>query len=324
MVDVWRTMEPNIRLATWVFVAVFFSLACLAPGKWTPLSGLVALHVPMAVTLVSERSFARLYLLTGFTTAFAIVQSAIYPSVAVVAAAALLLFITLAYESFFFKVAALPVSTKVNAFLPLGLALGRFVLFGGIAGVLWYLLPSPRPFLVTQPRIISDEVRARPTMTPDQFNAHLFKAFLYTMGMVLLLLGLLALLRYLHSKLKRTKGELLPESIGIPMSSPMRMAREKKRRRERGDDPLMQMVKDYERFSSAPKSELARRRPSQTPQEFATKLRNVAALPSAIVGQITDAFTGARYAEQPVTWETAEEFSNLVDQALKLEDEQED
>lgn len=319
MVDLWRTMEHNTRLAVTVLLVAYFGLAGLAPGRWTPLAGMAALHLPAVLTLVSERGFARLYLLVCLTTCFSVIGWNPSASTYILAVVALLLFFTLTYETFFFRVIAQPVSTRINAWLPAGLALGRYLLFAAPAFLLWRVAPSPRPFLL-QPGNAPVEEKQR-TYNPQEFNGNLLEAFLYTMGLVLLLLGLIAFLRYLHSKFRRKRGEVLPESIGVPVMSPQRMAREGKRRRgPRADDPLEQIVKEYERFSTSLKSERAHRDPSQTPQEFATSLRNIAALPGTLVGDITQEFSSARYATELVTWKTAEHFSALIDRAIQSEE----
>ena len=321
MVEVWCTMEPNGRLAIVIMLAIYFSLACLAPGRWTILAGLLALHIPAAITLVSERGYARLVLLTGLTSAFAVSTWNAIAGTYAIGVFALLLFITLSYESFFFRIVSQPVSTRINSWLPAGLASWRFLLFATPTWLLWQYLPSPKPFLI-QPPGRPEEVVSHQSVNPEEFNSNLIKAFLYTMVMVLLLLALIAMLRYLHSKLKSKRGELLPESVGVPIGSPQRMAREEKRRRAaRPDDPLEQIVKEYERFSTALRSDLAHRNPSHTPSEFANRLRNLAVVPAPLLAEITSEFSNARYAPDKVTWENAEHFTSLVEQAIRTEQE---
>jgi hypothetical protein len=194
-------------------------------------------------------------------------------------------------------------------------------LFAGVAGLLWRVLPLPRAFLREGAPGAEDEQRG-PAPDPSHFNANLLKAFLYTMALILLLLALIALLRYLHAKFKRKHGEVLPESIGVPVSAPERLPRAERRARgPRADDPLEQIVKEYQRFSSALKSELAHRAPSQTPEEYARRLRNLAALPSPLVRDITAEFSAARYTPDEVTWKQAEEFTGLVERAIRTEEE---
>jgi len=153
---------------------------------------------------------------------------------------------------------------------------------------------------------------------PAAFNANLIKAFLYTMALVLLLLALIALLRYLHSKLKRKEAELLPESIGVPVGSPVRTNRsDRPVSREPANDPLAQIVRDYRRFSTAMKSDKARRSPSDTPKEFETKLRELAVMPRTAIQDITAGFTEARYAGEALDWDMAAAFSRQIDEALR-------
>jgi hypothetical protein len=318
MVDLWRTMEHNTKLVVALFMVALFWTAGMVPGRWTPLAGLVALHLPAAVTLVSERGFARMYLLSTLTCAFAVVGSDQQACTVLLAVFALVLFQTLAYESFYNRVIGQPVSTRINPWLPAALALGRFVMFGTPAYLLWRLLPQPRPFLQDKTGIPDDRQSAHPD--PSQFNANLLKAFLYTMALVLLLLGLIAFLRYLRAKFRRKRGEMLPESIGIPVSAPQKVPRPSKRRRAPADDPLEQIVKEYERFSTSLKSELAHRAPHQTPEEYAVRLRNLAAVSSPLLRDITAEFSAARYTPGEVTWEMAEEFTGLVERAIRTEE----
>jgi hypothetical protein len=321
MVDLWRTMEHNTRLVIVIFTGALFMVGGYAAGRWNLLAGLVTLHLPAAFTLVSERGFARMYLLSSLTACFAVIGWNQQLCVLVLALYAFLLFQVLAYESFYDRVVVQPVSTRINPWLPGALALGRFLLFGGVAGLLWRVLPLPRAFLREGAPGAEDEQRG-PAPDPSHFNANLLKAFLYTMALILLLLALIALLRYLHAKFKRKHGEVLPESIGVPVSAPERLPRAERRARgPRADDPLEQIVKEYQRFSSALKSELAHRAPSQTPEEYARRLRNLAALPSPLVRDITAEFSAARYTPDEVTWKQAEEFTGLVERAIRTEEE---
>ncbi|MGI8905618.1 MAG: DUF4129 domain-containing protein [Candidatus Sumerlaeaceae bacterium] len=323
MIDLWKTMEHNTRLALIVFLGLYFALTSMAPGHFSPFAGLVALHVPAALTLVSDRGFARLYILTGLTSAFAVLNFLPHVAACLLAVYGLLLFLTLSYENFFFRLLSQPVSTPVSGWLPLLLAASRYILFAAPAWLLWRFVPTPPPFLFHPSDVDREQQRQRPISDPASFNASLVKAFLYTMALILLLLGLIAMLRYLHSKFRRKGGELLPESIGVPVGSLQKLSRAENQRTERGNDPLAQIVKEYERFSTALRSDLAQRAPSQTPEEFATRLRNLAAIPGPLLSDITAEFSTARYAPQEVTWETAERFTGLIEQAVHSDDDAE-
>lgn len=318
--DVWITSEPKTRMALVVTLGAIFSLSTFSSGN-QPMTGLAFLHIAMLTCLTSPRGFAWYYILTG--TSMGICLLHLPPQAAPFFALTFLFFLllTCAYDNFFFTLEANPTASRASAWLPLWLAISRWSIGALVVVPVAYIAPMPDAFLQRRTHVPqSDPVR---THDPEQFNLDLLKMAIYSGFLLLLLIALLAMLRYLRNKLRRKASELLPESIGIPVSSSVRT----KRSRSEGtgktaDSPRERIVQLYTAFGHGFRASKSRRKPVQTPSEYSTVLQNRAALSRGQVDEITRAFIKARYTDAPTGWEDAQRFEELTRTALASEAEQ--
>jgi len=319
--DLWTTMEHKSRMVAVVALGAVFILAGSLGGR-QPFIGFAALHLPLLLCLVSPRGYAWYYFVAGTTVGTALLHFQMEGAMVIGGVGLCLLLLTLAYENFFFTLEDNPAATRVSALLPLWLAIKRALLCAAFtAPVLWFT-PLPQPFLR---RESPNPPAATPRLDSDKFNLDLVKAALYTGALFLLLLGLLALLRYLRNKLRRKQSEVLPESIGVPVASarlaPTRAAEEYL---DTPRTPREKIVNLYRQFGQGLRSPKARRHPAQTPAEYAEILENRGALTRDQVREITSLFIAARYDQVEPDWEQAQRFEDLTSKALSSSRAEED
>lgn len=314
--DVWRAFDTNTKVTVVVFVGAYFSVASWSFGRWNPLIGLLALHLPAVLTCISERAFARLYLLAGLTGAFALSGSDPYAGFGLLTLLFFLVCITAAYDNFYFALEEVPGATGVTAWAPLLLAVGRSLMVLPAVAVLLWISPRPVVPVALTPPVAADN--PAPPLTEEEFTGRIFEAIIYTAIMMVLILGLIALLRYLRNKFRRQQGEVLPESIGVPVGSRIRGTTiQDDEASEAGDSPLAQVVRAYRRVTSPPPGSTSKGRGRhQTPLEYLAAYRDSGRAAKEEFAELTCQFERARYTSEPLVEEAAVDFTQLAERII--------
>jgi hypothetical protein len=315
LADLWRAMDNNARVAATVLIAAVTFLAGVYPsGSWDITAALGAAQFLACFGLISPRGFARYYLVAGLTVITAGMRMDTEPALVVFAILALLLALTFAYETFFFATQHVRLASYSSPFLPLAAVAFRWIIAGGLT---WGILSMIPPLAPLFDDMSFTKVESRPRGNGESFDINLLKAFLYTMGLFVLMLGLIALMRYIRRKFMR-KGEGLPvEGIGVPVSAPTKLARTSGRKKPSfTGSPLERIIAAYNHFGQAPKLPEARRRDSQTPEEYALALADKGTYQRRLVDSVTQEFEKARYGGELPDEESAKQFTELVERTI--------
>lgn len=315
--DSIRSLSHGEATAWWLLSGALFAMASVIFGGWIPLAGLVALQIPALFTLVLERGYARYYVLCGLTFALAVASARMLPivSVVIIALFMLLMILTMAYENFFFGLENAPAGAQftTSAWLPLRAAMVRFTICALATAPLILLTPVPEPSQFDNSS--GDTFEPRITGNIDS-SFTLLETFIYTMVLVLLLIGLGALLRWMRNRRRRRSDEMLPESIGMPVGEFREIEKPTPPPLPDPRTPIGKVVFWYGRFSEKSEKRGRGRKPSETPEEFRRALLEDQVVPSEAVDTITSRFETARYASGEVTEQEAHEFQLIVQETV--------
>lgn len=316
--DSIRSLSHGGTLAWWLMAVALFVCASVVTGRRSLLLGLLALQLPALFTLVTERGYARYYVLCGFTVA--LVVSMTRPTMAVACVImGVFLFVmtaTMAYENFFFGMENAPPGSQIgiSAWLPLRAAIVRFTLAAAVTFPLAWLTPV-RPVPVAGRG--SSGRNWQPVASGNiDTSFTLLETFLYTMILILMLLVLGAVLKWMRNRRRRRQSEMIVESLGVPVGEfrPVREAEPPPPPDPR--TPIGQVVFWYNRFADYAGRRGKARKPSETPAQFRRRLVEECALPAQPVDTITSRFELARYAPGEVTEQEAQEFQRLVQETI--------
>jgi hypothetical protein len=308
--DLVRNFSASERILAVLVVVFVFAAPSVFMRRWSPLSGLLAVQVPIAFLLVSEAGFSAYYLLCGLTvalTASKIPEPFSYVWLLPFGAA---LVVTMAYENFFFSIEGLRVATDAKVSLPLRAGLPSFAL----------TLLATLPVALAVPALMP--LRYRPAGTQPgsavgapqfEFEMSTIKLFLISVPLVFATLGLAALARWVYRRLRARKNTLLPETSGAPTGTAHSLQRKRRQRPPLNPrDPRSVFVQCYWKLNEALAKDGAARAPHQTPDEFARDLTARHVLNGTDVDAVTDGFVRARYSAERVTHADAESFRRLV------------
>ena len=313
LADVWRAMDNNARVAATVLVAALAFVAGVYPkGSWDITAALGAAQFMACFGLISTRGFARYYLVAGLTVVMAGLRIGVEQALVLFGVLVLLLALTFAYETFFFATQRTRLASYSSPFLPLLAAAIRWLVAGGITWAILSMIPPLTPLLSD----IAFEA-PKPQSSGESFDMNLLKAFLYTMGLFLVMLGLIAFMRYIRRKFMR-KGDGLPvDGIGVPVAAPTKLVPATRRPKPSfTGSPLERIIAAYNHFGQAPKLPEVRRRHSQTPEEYATALADRGTYQRRLVESVTQEFEKVRYGQQTPDDASAKQFVELVERTI--------
>lgn len=310
LTDLFRGLSNHETLAGHaVAFALFVAVATLARSAPVGLAALTFIRIP---TLVSEQGHARWYVLATLTTAFAMPRAPDWATAAAGIVFVVTLPVALAYESRFFALsgarwAAAPAGGPLA---PLATAIRRAAVALPAAAAVGWFLPLMDPVAARRPALGDPARRSRAADFP------VLEALFYTMILLLMMIAVQVALKWLLRKLRRRSGEPEPESLGVPVGSPVWGMRTEAAQAMAPSTPLGRFVTAYRRFASAAADRGRARGAGETPAEFAEALRHRRTMPPGAVAAVTEAFTAARYGPEGPTASEAATFEETVRDAV--------
>ena len=313
--DWLRQLSHQERLAM-VMTAVFaFVLPSIVLGKWAPLIGLLVLHVPSCLGLVSAPGFAQAYLLTGLSL-IVVTHPLPEPDALVIWGVWLLLVcLTASAEHYLHTFRAHPYGVPGKPFVAIRRGAGRFLLAALITLPFALLTPTIEPVRMPRPKPGLNEP------SPLQVTGPLLDpsspAWMYTLLGLFAVLGTSGILLILVRRLRNSLGGDAPAGDGVPMDTPLirSLARHRPRRKVAAG-AREQIALLYEQMSEALNTLELGRSPEQTPTEYGNRLAMSGRLPAALCEELTQQFTIARYAPEEPRRQDVEKFRKLVRRVL--------
>lgn len=308
--DYFVTLETNEKLLIVMASLAFFFVPTLLFRRFSVLTGLVALHIPVLIALVSAAGFARLYLLGGLSVAIA---TSVLPAIAgywVASGFGAALIITMAYDHFCWDTAGMhlrgPVSTAPPG-LPLLLGLRAMAIPALAAVALTAITPLGPRLVAPQVAPPAQEVAVPPpVLSEGDFSALLMKLMLESVAVALLIVIFGTILLWYRKK-RRRRPDLPPETIGVPVGT----AKTDRRSRENAadyaaDTPRARVIRAYLRTLNA-LGEATRfeRLAGESAADVFLRAAKQGISPRDEFREITNAFVLARYSNRSVGVEDA-------------------
>jgi hypothetical protein len=311
LADWVRQLSYQERSAMALLAAVAFIMPSVVLGRSALLAGLLVLHIPGCLGLVSASGFAQAYLLTGLSLIF--VSHLLSEAAALVAwASYLLLFcVTCCSEHYLHTFRAQSHGLAGNPTVPIRIGLARFALAASLTLPLGLLTPALQPVRGTAGahglnRPASPAVGA-PLLDLSSPN------FLYAVLGLFAILMLSALMLWLVRRLRNDAGEAVVGADDAPMETPViRPLHRERQPRRHPTGTREQIVRLYAQMSEALTALNLGRGPDQTPMEYGHRLALSGRVPAGISEEMTQAFIKARYAAEEPAQEDVEYFRKLV------------
>lgn len=315
--DGMRQLTSQQRMVMGGVAIVAFLLPSLLLDRWAPLAGLLILHVPACLGLVSPWGFAQAYLLNGLSLIVASNELPEFTALLAWGSWLLLLCLTVCAEHYLHTFRRHPHNMAGKPIVPLARGLERFLLAAVITLPFALMTPAMEPLrrqplhpAVNEPDLVQV---THPLADPSSPNW--IYAILQLISAVILIPILFVLVRFFR---KRRGEAVLAEdgiSMGMPVIRPLAHRRPKRRPPSTIRDQIAAL---YEQMSEALKNFDLGRNPELTATEYGERLAKSGIVPKDLCEELTRQFTLARYAPEEPQHEDVERFRNLVRRVLAV------